>query len=154
MDLLLSKFKPVTRGPVTRGLRNNNPGNIRHSKSIWLGQSEIQPDVSFVTFDTMAYGCRALGVTLLHYQSIYGLHTVREIINRWAPPNENNTNEYIRNVCIEMSVAPDVGLDLKYHNGFDLIELVSAIVNHENFRGCSDKIADDIVSGVKLALQS
>ena len=36
---------------IPRGIRNNNPGNIRHSDQ-WKGLTPEQPDPDFCTFST------------------------------------------------------------------------------------------------------
>ena len=83
----------------TRGIRNNNPLNIRHSKDRWQGAREIQTDKAFVQFETMAYGYRAAWKTLESYWKHF--HRSRQpfnattIISRWAPPTENDTQAYI-----------------------------------------------------------
>ena len=48
---------------MTRGLRNNNPGNIRHGSSQWQGMSAEQPDNAFIKFDDPVYGIRAIAKT-------------------------------------------------------------------------------------------
>ena len=79
----------------TRGIRNNNPANIRHGCT-WRGLAEKQTDREFCQFVTMTWGLRALLVTLRTYVVKHHLHTVREIITRWAPPSDgNNTEKYI-----------------------------------------------------------
>lgn len=79
----------------TRGIRNNNPANIRRGCA-WKGLAEKQTDREFCQFVTMTWGVRALLVTLRTYVRKYNLHTVREIITRWAPPSDgNNTEKYI-----------------------------------------------------------
>ena len=79
-----------------RGLRNNNPLNIRHSADNFQG--EIQGnDKSFKTFSSMLYGYRAGFVILGTYLS-RGLNTIEKIISKWAPPVENNTERYIKDV--------------------------------------------------------
>ena len=45
---------------AARGLRNNNPGNIRLSRTVWQGEIRPSRDRSFCQFRTMAYGYRAL----------------------------------------------------------------------------------------------
>ncbi|MBQ2362978.1 MAG: structural protein P5 [Bacteroidaceae bacterium] len=86
-----------------RGLRNNNPLNIRHSASKWQGARSEQTDKSFVQFTSMAYGYRAAWKVLESYWR--HLHnkgmpfTPYNIIHRWAPPTENDTNAYVRTVC-------------------------------------------------------
>ena len=79
----------------TRGIRNNNPANIRRGW-YWKGLAKVQTDREFCQFDSMTWGVRALLVTLRTYVVKYHLHTVREIITRWAPPSDgNNTEKYI-----------------------------------------------------------
>ena len=85
-----------------RGLRNNNPLNIRHSKDQWQGASTTQTDKEFVQFQSMAYGYRAAWRTLQTYykklQTQKKHFTVENIIGRWAPPTENDTKQYIKSV--------------------------------------------------------
>ena len=94
-----------------RGLRNNNPLNIRkNSKTTWVGQCEKQEDRAFVQFTTMAYGYRAAFKTLQNYRVLYDLMTLRQFIQRWAPPTENNTDEYVKSVAREAGINPDIPL--------------------------------------------
>ena len=97
---------------TSRGLRNNNPGNIRISKDKWQGLKAKQTDKSFFQFISIEYGYRALIRTLQNYRKLYNLKTVAELIKRWAPENENNTAGYITRVCREMQVpstcVPDI----------------------------------------------
>lgn len=79
----------------TRGIRNNNPANIRRGCN-WKGLAEKQTDKEFCQFVTMTWGVRALLVTLHTYVVKHKLHTIRQIIKRWAPPQDGNaTNRYI-----------------------------------------------------------
>lgn len=131
---------------TTRGERNNNPGNIRHSSSTWVGQV-AGTDPAFVTFDTAEHGIRALAVLLRNYSSKYGLNTIRGIINRYAPPVENNTSSYVAAVAADMGVSADAALDLS--DDAVLRSLVAAIIKHENGRV---SYADaTIAQGVSLA---
>lgn len=80
----------------TRGIRNNNPANIRRGCN-WKGLIRQQKDRDFCQFVTMAWGVRALLITLRTYVRKHHLHTVREIITRWAPPSDgNNTEAYVK----------------------------------------------------------
>lgn len=96
----------------SRGLRNNNPGNIRLSRTLWQGEVHPSQDRSFCQFKSMAYGYRALIKLLQNYRRLNGCRTVADFINRWAPLVENNTSGYISRVCREMHVpssyVPDV----------------------------------------------
>lgn len=79
----------------TRGIRNNNPANIRRGCN-WKGLIRQQKDKEFCQFVSMSWGIRALLITLRTYVKKHHLHTVREIITRWAPPSDgNNTEKYI-----------------------------------------------------------
>lgn len=95
-----------------RGLRNNNPGNLRLSKDKWQGLRAVQTDKEFFQFETMAHGYRALIRTLQNYRKLHKCQTIADFINRWAPRTENNTAGYIQRVCREMQVpttyVPDV----------------------------------------------
>lgn len=87
---------------MTRGMRNNNPLNIRHSASRWQGARVEQTDGSFVQFVSMAYGYRAAWKVLESYWKHFKRErlpfTVGNIIHRWAPPSENHTDAYVRTV--------------------------------------------------------
>lgn len=80
----------------TRGFRNNNPGNIRHGND-WKGEEEGY-DKAFETFKSVEYGIRAIHVLLNTFSKHYALNTIEGIINRYAPPNENHTTQYINSV--------------------------------------------------------
>lgn len=97
---------------MSRGLRNNNPGNIRHDRDKWQGEIVPSQDKSFKQFISMAYGYRALIKLLQNYRKLHNRQTIAEFINRYAPPCENNTSGYITRVCSEMQVPstyiPDI----------------------------------------------
>lgn len=80
-----------------RGIRNNNPLNIRVGNS-WLGEVENPTDKDFEQFQKMRYGVRAGFILLRRYIERYHLNTITDIISRWAPPSENKTAAYIANV--------------------------------------------------------
>ncbi|PZQ45013.1 MAG: structural protein P5 [Micavibrio aeruginosavorus] len=117
-------------GRTPRGIRNHNPGNIRRNSDPWQGLAERQSDVEFFTFKSPIYGIRALARTLITYQDKHGLRTIRQIIGRWAPPVENNTNAYVRAVAEATDLDADQMLDL--HNFDYLFPLTKAIIKHEN----------------------
>ena len=84
----------------TLGVRNHNPLNIRYLvTNKWLGLSKTTPNVKgFCHFDCMDYGLRAAIILLLNYIRKRGCTTPRQIITRWAPPTENDTEAYVKNV--------------------------------------------------------
>ena len=114
----------------TRGIRNNNPGNIRKSKDPWQGLAERQTDAAFFVFKSPMYGIRALARLLITYQDKKKLRTIRDIIRRWAPQTENDTNAYIISVADFTGFAQDQILDM--HRFDHLKPLVEAIIRHEN----------------------
>lgn len=115
---------------LPRGLRNNNPGNIRRSSDRWLGLAPVQADPDFFQFAYISYGYRALIITLQNYRRKHGLQTIADMIRRWAPTNENNTAAYVRSVCHEMQV-PDCYVPDIEDKG-TMCALAAAISKHEN----------------------
>ena len=96
---------------LARGLRNNNPLNIRkNSKVTWQGEIVPGMDQDFCQFDTMAYGFRAALKLLRTYYIKYGCVTIRQIICRWAPETENNVRAYLKTVCRLTQIEPDIAL--------------------------------------------
>lgn len=111
---------------ATRGVRNSNPGNIRKSKDQWEGA--IGDDGAFVIFDSPESGVRALGKNLLSYGR-QGYDSIEKIINRWAPPNENDTKAYIDSVVAATGIPATQSLDLSDPD--TLSSLAQAISFHE-----------------------
>lgn len=92
--------------PKFRGERNANPFNIDKSKNDWLGKIQGN-DFRQETFSDPVYGIRA-GIKLLNnYITKKGLNTINLIFDRYAPPNENDTEGYKRFV----SEKTGLGLD-------------------------------------------
>ena len=130
---------------MARGIRNNNPGNIRVGGSQWQGMSAVQTDSEYVQFDDPVFGIRALAKLLTNYQSRYGLNTVRGIITRWAPPTENITAAYIDNVSRMTGLGPDE----RFNVGDYMVPMVKAIITHEN--GEQPYTDEQIDRGIALA---
>lgn len=127
----------------TRGMRNNNPLNIRRGANKWLGEVDSirgVRDADFCQFSSLAYGYRAAIKILLTYQSKHKCKTIRKIINRWAPLIENNTQAYIRRVVDMMNkaqpnagITADTAIDLKF-DSVVLTNLLCAMMSVENGR--------------------
>lgn len=130
---------------MARGIRNNNPGNIRHGPSQWQGMSNEQTDAEYIQFDDPVYGIRAMTKLLQNYQSRYGLNTIRELITRWAPPNENITESYVTNVSRIVGASPDQQINVTEV----AVPLVTAIITHEN--GMQPYTDEQISKGISLA---
>lgn len=99
---------------LNRGMRNYNPANIRHSASRWRGMYHNQYDSDFVVYVNMTYGIRALICLLRTYYTKYHLTSVYEIISRYAPPSENNTDEYIDYVASHVKIDKHADLQLSF----------------------------------------
>lgn len=115
---------------LPRGLRNNNPGNIRINSEDFIGEVKPSQDSAFKQFKTPAYGYRAIFVILTTYINRHGLNTISKIITRWAPPNENDTQKYINLVSSRTGIASNTPIDL--NDGDKIIKIVEAISFMEN----------------------
>ena len=140
---------------MSRGIRNCNPLNIRRSKDQWRGLLPEQNDKSFFQFKAMEWGYRAAFRLLRTYRIAYHRTTVRTIIERWAPPNENATQAYIDRVCKEMDVPPNFILtigSLQDDDTYWACEFVRAMALVENGDACANLIRrEEIRKGYELA---
>jgi hypothetical protein len=132
---------------ATRGLRNNNPGNIEKGSTKYLGEID-GADERFKTFSTIEYGYRAIYVLLDYYKRKYGLNTIDGIINRYAPGHENNTAAYISFVASKVGVSPTAKLD---YTKDQFKRLVGAIAKMENGK---DALPQHLEDGYNLFLNS
>lgn len=128
---------------TTRGIRNNNPMNIRRGDA-WKGCRRRQTDKEFVQFTSMKWGLRAALIVLRAYVTEHNLHTVREIINRWAPPSDGNaTDIYV--VKVEAAVAFAISGTPYCFLDFDMID--GYRFNQSDF-----KLIDGMISTPLLAM--
>jgi len=114
-----------------------------------LGLAIEQPDPFFFTFVEDKYGIRAAVKILMTYQDKYKLKTIRQLINRWAPPNENNTDAYVDAVAKEVNVAPDTPVNVNNLN--ICLPLIRAIIKHENGQQPYDDA--ELSSAITMAYQ-
>jgi hypothetical protein len=141
---------------LPRGIRNNNPGNLRHGEK-WQGMTDEQTDSAFIQFASPQFGIRALAKVLLTYYrgkpakggrpAVPGINTVRQIIARWAPPTENDTGAYVASVARALRVDPDQPIVLT--DRAVMQPLVLAIISHEN--GYHNYDAETINLGLSMA---
>lgn len=111
---------------ASRGVRNNNPGNIRKSKDQWEGA--IGDDGEFVTFDSPESGARAMAKNLMSYGR-QGYDSIDKILNRYAPPEENDTQAYINAIVAATGIPATQSLDL--NDPDTLVTLSQAMSFHE-----------------------
>lgn len=133
-----------TKLNTPRGIRNNNPGNIRRSADKWQGMSTRQTDDEFVQFDAPEWGIRAMAIILRNYRDRHRLKTLSAMLNRWAPPNENNTERYIQTVSRITGIAPQ-----QVVRDQDFPALIAAMIRMEN--GKQPYTVAQIEKGVELA---
>lgn len=130
---------------IPRGIRNNNPLNIRIGNK-WKGETPVNTDGAFEQFTKMEYGVRAAFILLRRYINRYGLNTVEKIVTRWAPRNENNTERYIERVCNYMSIFPTT--KIVFEDEATMFALVDAMAIVE----CGQSISFDVIrAGYTLA---
>ncbi|MGL5156882.1 MAG: hypothetical protein ACRC9G_11865, partial [Aeromonas veronii] len=86
-------------------------------------------------------GIRAIAITLITYQDKRKandgsrIDSVREVVERWAPSFENNTQAYANSVAALLEgVGPDDEV-IDVHNFDHLRPIVEGIIRHENGRG-------------------
>lgn len=130
---------------ISRGLRNNNPGNIRRSKIRYEGEVRPSRDREFKEFSSMAYGYRAMFVLLHSYNRRYGLNSIRGMLNRYAPPTENFTEGYIRFVANRTGIDANTIIDTLCER--DMVAIVRAMSEIENG---TPAILEDVEQGWRL----
>lgn len=117
------------------GIRLRNPGNIEQGAP-WEGLAPVQRHARFATFIAPEFGIRAIARVLITYQDKRQaadgsrIDTVREIIERWAPPSENDSTSYAAHVRQRMGLEHDEVVDVKDFT--TMYGLVAAIIRHEN----------------------
>lgn len=121
---------------LPRSIRNNNPLNIRKSPTKWQGEID-GTDPDFCTFINMLYGCRAALVNLRTHidqdRRKCIRTTVKREIERWAPPSENHTKNYIDFVCQHTYLKEHTVLDFSNKN------LICVFLYYMAIYECGDK---------------
>lgn len=131
-----------------RGLRNNNPGNIRKNNIVYQGEVVPSNDEAFKQFTTMAYGYRAMFTVLYTYQKKYGISTIADAIIRYAPSIENHTAAYIDAVS-EWSGVPATS-HITTTNADVMVPIVAAMSRVENG---IPAVMSDVEAGWKLFIE-
>jgi hypothetical protein len=134
---------------LTRGLRNNNPGNLVRTADNWVGKipHSQSKDGRFEQFKDIKYGVRAMLRDVVN-DIIKGKDTIRKLITEFAPPHENNTLSYINDVSKKVGIAPDDKITV-IHSKL-LMLLARAIITKEN--GKDGKLVTDshIKAGISI----
>lgn len=110
---------------IPRGLRLNNPGNIRPGAGFY---GEVGDDGGYAEFDSDEAGIRAIQRLLRTYGSKHGINTLRGLANRYAPPSDNNpTGNYIDFLSQQTGIDPDEPINLSERGA----EIIPAIIGFE-----------------------
>lgn len=134
-----------TVGALSRGIRDNNPGNIEGNGG-FNGQTGVD-SANYATFDSMQDGIRAIAVIIKNYSALYGLNTVRAIITRWSATDQA---AYVANVAAALGVDPDDSIDVS--DPTTLSGIVNAIIVQENGQLLAATIpSTDITNGIASA---
>lgn len=120
----------MTKKRTIIGVELNNPLNIRYNPANnWRGQEGAER--GFCKFKSVAYGIRAAYILLTNYIKV-GCNTLEDIISRWAPPSENNTENYIAFVENETLIPRDLVLtDNSIHDYWTKIIILQAMAKME-----------------------
>lgn len=135
MNLIPNKRKTF----VPRGIRNNNPLNIRIG-NVWLGEVSNPDDPEFEQFVSMIYGLRAAFVLLRRYIRHYHRDTLESIIRAWSPSNENKTEDYIK--AVSNLTALDEGTVIEYSDKPTMVSIVEAMAYVET----GQHLKEDVIS--------
>lgn len=129
-----------TKNPIPRGIRNNNPLNIRIG-NVWLGEVSEPTDPDFEQFVSMKYGLRAAFVLLRRYIRHYKRTDIPSVISAWAPASENNTTHYIDMVVQFAKI--DVTQMLRFEDKAQMCALVAAMAKVETGTTIDSRILED-----------
>lgn len=131
---------------LSRGLRNNNPGNLRDFGIAWLGLTGRDAE-GYCEFRTLVFGVRAMGVDFIHDIVQGHLNTIALLINSYAPSSENPTLKYRHFVSQVTGLDEDAELDPT--NREQMLALARAITRFENGSAIVESLLE---AGMDLAI--
>lgn len=115
---------------LPRGIRNNNPFNVKMTATVWLGEVDRNTDGVFEQIDTPEHGLR-IGMKLLkNYHIKHGINTIAKLVNRFAPSMENDVDAYC--TALEQAVGYKRDEEFNFCKPSNMIDLSKGIVRHEN----------------------
>ena len=148
---------------LSRGIRNNNPGNLVYTSNSWIGKISYNQNTDtnkhFEQFTEVKFGIRAMLIDIIGDIG-KGKDTIKKLITEYAPPLENNTKLYIEKVAKTVGLTPDQKIyqvDVLF-----MLQIARAIINHENGKDAKlitdsdifdaiDVLDRDIINGVKVS---
>lgn len=132
---------------LPRGVRNNNPLNIRLSSQVFRGEVTNIYEKEFKCFRSMVWGFRAAFCIIRTYITLKGCKTPRQIIHRWCP--DDSAARYVDFVCSRCNVDPDGALS--FVSRLVMVALVSAMAKFETGVEFPQSLVD---KGYQLAISN
>lgn len=123
-------FPPWGTPGAPRGIRNNNPGNLKKTNINWQGEVQPGTDQVFEQFITPAYGVRALIKDIKGDIQNKGADTISKLIYTYAPPGENNTENYINVLSYMVGIPRDSPI---FPTKEIIKKIAQGIANFENY---------------------
>lgn len=133
---------------IPRGLRNNNPLNIKRSPQVFQGENKYNTDPTFKKFINNVMGYRAAFCILRTYVQLRGCNTLTDIIERWCPDNEV-LGAYIAFVSEKSSISPDGKINL-----FDFQQMTNLVAAMSHFENGIPAVMSDVVLAYSLAINN
>ena len=133
------------KGGDTLGIRNMNPGNIRPGAKFF---GETGSESGYATFKSPAHGLRAMARLFQTYKEKYGIDTIDEFVDRYAPAKDNDEKSrqnYKQFLADALGVGVDDEVDLVARSA-DLIPAVTKFENSGNMPYSDDMVSAAIKS--------
>lgn len=122
----------MSKNRLPRGIRNNNPLNIRYvRKNNWQGRAPQKKDNAFEEFRSMAFGYRAAFMLMHKYIRLYNLHSIYDVVARWAPTADGND---VMNYAGRVSEKTSWGIftDIEWTDWRFMVKMAVAMAEVEN----------------------
>jgi hypothetical protein len=139
----MADYRSSTDQTIPRGIRNNNPGNIKKGEQ-WQGASG--DDGTFVIFADTSWGLRAIARALTTMIG-QGYNTIQTLIPQWSATDQQ---AYINNVAAGSGIGP---ADILTPDQVTLQDLIRQIVDQENGQTQGETYVSDadIANGISMA---
>ena len=139
---------------ISRGMRNNNPGNLVRTNETWKGKVPFSQstDTHFEQFTELRYGIRAMMRDLIS-DIKKGKNTIQAIINEYAPAFENNTVVYINSVADALGISKTAPVELSEDVILALAKIITRIENGKDAALATDKDYNDAIAILGIPLK-
>lgn len=131
-----------------RGIRNNNPGNLRRTSIAWKGKIPLNQQKDhggYEQFYRYVDGVRAMILDITNDIDEDGLNTIRSLIYEYAPPSDNNpTDSYVQYVSRRSGIGEYETLDVTDRN--QMRDLVQSMALFENYQDGLIETTGDVLS--------